>query len=389
MKWTLFAILLIIGLMCAIVIAIIIVSKIHEHVTPSGGGGGQTQNCSPNQDVGLMIKCDPNDPKSCDNCSGPSSCYVVDKDHPYYYTYGSLPNQKIAVPDGTWCLPTKTTTLPCNQFSGYPVLVRLNSQENAWACHCRYPNLFQNKGALGNCTFEVACGYQTGDGQLVCPKGSKYCTPDKPWVDQPTYDPIAGVCKCKDGLKYADFSIPDQGVYIKACVQDTCTPGKEVDGKCDCGKPQKHEDGTYTSYIRCPDDIIEGQPVPCTTDSPMCLDDPCNPAGYYDNTTLKCVCTYPGTAPKENENSPVGWVCESPCDPAHNPCGNRGTCYLDQIKGDTVAKCKDCLFPWIQDKDNLCQLRLKDPGESCENDSQCFSGNCSPEWGWTGPKICS
>lgn len=396
MKWTVLIILLIIGLIIAIIVSVMIANKPSAHITPSGGGGGGAKvapNCAPSQDPELLIKCDPGDPDTCKNCSGPSSCYTIDEDHPYYYAHGDAPDQKFKVPDGNWCLPTKTKTMKCNPYTGYHVLVKLSEKENAWVCNCEYPLMFQKAGALGDCTEELACGAQHGDGQLVCPPDAKYCKPGTPWVKDPTWSPTAGVCKCKPGLKYVDRSNPGEGVYIKSCVQDTCYPGNNLGDKCDCsidGKPyHQNDDGSITSYIRCPDDIVKTKAVPCTKDAPLCLPDPCNPGGYYDPESGECKCLGTGNVPKESETSPTGWVCQNPCDSLHNPCGDRGVCHVVKKDNDYIAKCKDCQIPWHQDKNDLCGFHLRPLGQSCDHDWQCLIGACEKQYIWWGDKVCS
>jgi hypothetical protein len=89
-----------------------------------------------------------------------------------------------------------------------------------------------------------------------------------------------------------------------------------------------------------------------------CLSD----QSHYDGNN-GCVCNKNlGFYNIQNNYSYVGYNCKNLC--ADNPCGNRGTCYVDseEIKSATgpskyinTQKCKDCKFPFIQENTNQCR----------------------------------
>jgi hypothetical protein len=382
--------LLIILLSLIIGISIIVAIELRKHggghVNPDGPSGPSKVTCPVTIDTSNLQKCNPSDPNSCNKCSeGLHSCFTVTDDNPYHV------EQKITdsgeknidkVPNGNWCLPAKIKTFPCNEFSGYPVLTKLTQTEYAWRCQCKYPTLFTNKGEFGDCTQEVACGVQEDNNNyLKCPADSKVCTPGEKWVDNPVWEPTAGVCNCEDGTKFVNRPSSDNSDWEKLCVTDTCSPGGFTsDGKCIC--QDKTQDGDeYKSYVRCPEDV---QTKNMCSSGPTCLPDPCNPGGYYSKQKHTCVCSGEFIS-KTNQSSIVGSTCYSPCSGKNNPCGKRGTC---SITADGMAECKDCVSPYKQDKTNMCNAELKGDGNKCSSDSECVSGACSKQYGFFGKKIC-
>ena len=218
-----------------IVIAIILANKNNNnnHIVPPTPDMTK-EICNVSVDITQLKSCDPTNQDTCNNCHGGlHSCFTVDKNNPYQY---AVEKNIVDLPDGKWCLPSKITSLPCNEFTGFPVLTKLNDTEYAWRCQCKNRSLFTNKGEFGDCIQEVSCGASEDLGQLVCPPGTDKCTSGKPWVDEPIWDPIYGVCNCKNGTTYVDQSNATDGIWSKMCLYDSCTPGtkKLNDGECDC-----------------------------------------------------------------------------------------------------------------------------------------------------------
>jgi len=330
-----------------------------------------------------LVKCDPKakDKGICTSCKDMRHCYTVNKATPYKY----LTKDKtiVEVPDGNWCLPLKMEKpAECNPYSGTYVLTEESPTKYKWACHCKYPNLFEIDPKTGDCTVELACGHQKDPpaGKLVCPpapfnKGA--CTAGSAWTKTSMWDPKDGVCSCILGLKPQSYE--SGGEIFRTCKQDTCEPGGHIDPKdpknCVCKK----------GYIRCPKDVGPKFKGPCLT-APTCIKDPCNPPyGYYDATTNNCKCTpYLSVALLSDPNSPIGTTCINPCklykdkdiytgkDKDVGMCGNRGTCV--NLENTTNLEksywCNPCNLPWYQDNSSdKCKKMQKDVGSK----NRCFT----------------
>jgi hypothetical protein len=362
-------------------------SKDSGHITPPHGRIIVSKKCPATIDTKALVECDPKDPNSCNTCSdGLHACFTITDDEPYNI---DINGSKLKVPNGNWCLPAKIKTLPCNEFSGFPILAKLSNTEYVWKCQCKYPSLFTNAGEFGDCTSEVACGAQlNSNNHLVCPPNSEACTPGTKWLDNPTWDPTYGACSCDEKLKFVDKSNRPEGVWDKECLSDSCYPGVTEGESCKC--PDKVQTATdVSSYIRCPDDVKPTERSLCSVDI-ECIKDPCNPGGYYDPATGKCVCPIDGYAPALNSISPVGWICDSPCGPEANPCAERGDCILV----DGKAQCTNCHFPWIQILNddtcgatypNLCGCHQRVNGEKCHHAYECMTHYCSGKCSYPPP----
>ena len=341
--------------------------------------------CPISKDYTQLKICDPSNVDECTNCNqGLYSCVNVSNDNPYKVKDDQGNNYNI--PNGNFCLPPIYETLPCNQYSGVYVLRKINNNEFAWTCECKYPFLLQNAGSLGNCTYEVACGANVNSqNHLVCPTGATYCTPGTTWNNSTggsQWDPKYGVCQCDTGLMYKDYSNGD--VYRKECITDTCTPGITVDisdnKSCTCPERTSVSYTGYTgyvSYIACPNSSM--RTGLCTDDSPLCLPDPCNPHGYWDNENATCTCDQNnGWYPYTTENSIMNQICFQPCSDQNNPCGvgpyKRGDCIYDPA--NKIGTCTNCTDLWTQESKNddpyqTCKKRLSNIGENCDKDSDC------------------
>lgn len=337
--------------------------------------------CVVSSDQKLLTPCNPNDVNSCSNCTqGIYSCITVDDENPHKTEQDGTEK---SIPNGSWCLPpTKTDTFSCNKFSGYPVFSRVSANEFAWRCQCRFPTLITSGNIWSDCTYQTACG---GDSNpLVCPNDASYCTPGTAWSAEPTYFPTNAVCKCGNGTKYIDNSDPSKNSWDKRCVTDTCVPGYSSDNGCKCPDKTQNSDGSWLSYIRCPQNVADDKKMQCEYN--QCIQDPCNPNGYYDPSQLKCVCTAAGYINQQNEQSVIKNICYAPCDDQHNPCGDRGQC---QLNSDGTTQCTNCVSPWKQDPTNKCNFHMKDLGEKCSNDSDCLSNYCVKKWAWDDYPVCT
>lgn len=339
------------------------------HIDPTPDSG--KINCNITNDMSTLTQCDINDINSCSNCAnGIYKCTKVDNSNPYSV---NINGQEINIKNGNWCLPIRPKTLPCNLNSGYYILSIIDDKP-VWSCQCRYPNLFQNMGLGGDCIDETACNAKEGLGHLVCPPDATYCKSGENWVDNPTWDPKNGICSCNSGYKYLDQS--DGSVIQKYCVNDTCSPGQTDTTKNTCICPTMTGDsGNRKSYINCPDDIQNKDKCK----DKQCIQDPCNPGGYYDKNVGHCVCDNDKNYIRKPTENIIGETCIDACSKLYNQCADRGTCYLssDMDKDNQpIPKCKDCKTPWRQDSTGQCLLPGLPSGSNCNNDNDCYSGVC-------------
>jgi len=345
--------------------------------------GPQKKISCPLDDVKKLTKCDPSDVNACTNCEqGLFTCLKVDEKNPFSIKINKKP---VMVPSGNWCLPPVYVSNPCNPNSGFPILEKKNDREYDWNCQCKYPSLFNTQGVGGDCTYQVACGGPSYP--LVCPEGSKFCTPGKPWIEESTYDPSVTVCKCPSGETHVER--PDG---TKDCLRDTCAPGgkynKDTD-KCDCDAKQGGA-GTWKSFIETKD-IDSDQRAQYPN---QCLKDPCNPHGYYDPTQSKCVCdpNYYNTP----ADTVVKQVCTMPCE-NNGPCSKRGDCVYDPKTNKTT--CANCRGGFVQDEKNQCSQLclgkniLLNPSSTdlppCDpaNNKCCKGLGCIKHW-WQDKTFC-
>ena len=369
MKYVILAIIVCIGISVIIAVIISNKNKNDDHIIPPTPE--QKDKCDISNDPTTLKKCDPTDQDTCNNCAnGLHSCFQVTDENPFKLDIG---DDTVNVPNGNWCLPAKIESRPCNRFTGYPVLTKLNDTEYAWRCQCKYPSLFNNQGVFGDCINQVACNSQ---GDLVCPDGSDYCTHGDLWpVDESkSWDPTLGVCKCNPGTTYINESNTD-----KRCVSDTCDPGTTVGGDCDCSNIVSISNVLpYNTFIKCPTDL------PAETSlckySKQCIKDPCNPHGHYNKNTQQCDCDEAnGFRTTQSSSSPVKSICFNPCNPG--PCGKRGNCVVDTTTNK--ATCVNCKSPWFDDDTHMCLTVKQQKNTDCSADSQCISNNCG--WAWIDP----
>lgn len=378
---------------CILIVSIIFVAIRYSkekldttNVSPKNPGKGEPVTCPLTTDSTQLISCDPKDVKSCSACTnGLYACYTVNKENPYTY---KEQNSTIVmkVPDGTWCLPTKTTSLKCTETTGFPILTKISNTENAWTCHCRYPELFTTKGPYGDCMYEVACNKADGEtGRLVCPEKATFCIPGQPFDG--TWDPSVGVCACKDSYTYVDKPNPeDPSRNAKFCLQDTCYPGKtdpKDPTRCDCSNISTATltNEGYETYLSYPGDIT---PPEGTYPTKTCIRDPCNKGGVYDSSAVGgCRCDKLATKVVDDPFSPTGFSCSDPCVPdknnpsAESVCGGRGTCtVVTDSEGKSKAECINCKYPYFNDPSMRCLGQKKASGTSCSNGDECITGVC-------------
>jgi hypothetical protein len=124
----------------------------------------------------------------------------------------------------------------------------------------------------------------------------------------------------------------------------------------------------------------------CSSDSDCGADEgKCVIGPSHFNPNYGCVCNQTaGFYNIQNNYSEVGYNCKNLC--TENPCGNRGTCYIEEITPSTnpktyTYKCKDCSYPYSNDgpiKDYTCN-NIKLPTQAnCKSNDECASGNCGP-----------
>lgn len=284
----------------------------------------------------------------CNLCNDTMLCTHVTVKKPYTY---KKDGKTINVQNGKYCLPPKAKDLKCNHHSGTQVLTfDPYSKQYLWRCECNSPLIVTNDNVYSDCVNVVACN----GGKLVCPDKSPDCKSGSEWKDSPTWNPADGICKCGKGMKYIS------GGGKKYCVEDVCSPGTTFNDTCKCPSnktPDKHNHWKTT--------IVKEK---------RCIDDPCNPNGYFLGRTCKCA---NGTIPIQDALSVTGWRCDIPCR-VHNPCGAKGTC----VYKDEKYQCKNCVSPYYQTKDQLCSGIKKGYSEECKSDVECLYGNCSA---WNAP----
>ena len=297
---------------------LIIVSIIAVLVLLGGGenkGGGFTPspsvkaNCLPSENINELISCDPNN----DLCSSQicnnelTKCYSISKADPYKV---QMNDKTYDVPAGNWCLQLKAKKDQCNPFTSTPILAKDDKGDLKWICDCKYPNLFTKVSVDGDCNKQVACQYVSYSGILQdeTEVGQLVSIEDKKAYDF-SYDPTNTLCMCKPGYRYNNL---DNG-KIKTCVADTCSPGtfdiNSSEEKCICPEKVVKADNTYYSYVRCPQDVSKEQLKVNCENKPRCLQDPCNPFGYYDSSKKECICNegYFST----NTDNDIGKSCKS------------------------------------------------------------------------------
>jgi hypothetical protein len=305
-------------------------------------------------------------------------------------------------------------TLPCNEWTGVPILTKIGEGKYEWLCDCsKYPDWFTSAPG-GDCTFELVCGYNEDPsksiGELVCPPGgiSGICTEGESWLKTKNWDPKFGVCDCAPGYISINRTDSGTGKLIKACTKNPCYPlGSENTppissgnicgsnpgtSNCTCkkmitntkaksskigdctGKMEEIPAKNYQSWIRCPEDVKSAFGEGCIN-TPRCLPDPCNPLGYFDPETCLCKCDgTPTSINVSDEGNPVGNKCIDPCasDGKENPCitfvGDtkfiHGTkCYIDPT--NLSSHCTNCCTGYYQDSTDHCLNTCIPENKSC------------------------
>lgn len=342
---------------------------------PDTGGGNNLENCKI-YPLTELKKCDPTDNAACIYCNGGFSCVTVSDDNPQTYSPDGG-KTTLQIPNGSWCLPAKFASANCDPYISTPILTKLDNGTFMWRCNCKYPYLFENVNVNSDCSKQIACGNSSDPslslGKLVCPNESKgVCTPGEEWTTSSKWDPQYGVCECKSGYTYQDQSYG--GVIVKSCVDNSCNPGQPTSSGCVCPTKIQYPDKTFSSWVRCPQDVEQSVAVRCEDlGSPQCLPDPCNPNGYWNGQS--CVCNNPFTPFQVDvQESVVGWQCKNLCD-NNGPCGSgserRGDCFVPQQADQ--AQCNNCVKGWTN-KDggtNTCNDMCIEDNGPCNIDDDC------------------
>jgi len=179
----------------------------------------------------------------------------------------------------------------------------------------------------------------------VCPPGYIRCPDDIISSEAVNVSSVKSLCRDKPRC------LPDPCI-INVCKNDNTKPCKK---DSECGEGDICQKNIFSYCEKNPTQM-------CSSDNDCkegkCLSD----QSHYDGNN-GCVCNKNlGFYNIQNNYSYVGYNCKNLC--ADNPCGNRGTCYVDseEIKSATgpskyinTQKCKDCKFPFIQENTNQCR----------------------------------
>lgn len=241
------------------------------------------------------------------------------------------------------------------------------------------------------------CGYLGPTGgynkpPTDCSNPDSKCVCHTNWLNIPDkINPLAGQCVCNSGLDFRCTVHASDYFSFECASQKNCYPYDIDSNSANCAAKCHKEGDTClcclcpTGYIRCPDDITTNTSLQefCILNTATCIPDPCNtsssgPANGYWNTTLgACICAS-GFIAVDDTNSAVGAVCLDPCSSSINPCGNRGTCFVQNGQ----AQCTNCVAPYTNEQDTTCTCSQEDPntgvgdGAECCSDDACASKQC-------------
>ena len=238
----------------------------------------------------------------------------------------------------------------------------------SWVSQAENPNCKEDSTNPG-------CSALTWGGQCYCDPGQKLV----PWKDNPAsvdsqeisdfFTCVPDTCAvpeyvpqpAKDGFRdpgpqlitsdVADFQFTSKEGYAPLNISI---------GRCWCGnvREEKTPAGSkFTSWISY-------NPPNQPEAYPRCIKDPCNPGGYYDWQTQKCVCK--GQYSPDASPGVLGQKCTNFCQA--NPCANGGLCSYDHEKGKVVCSCGSC------SKGQHCEVRLSKHGSPCERTEDCCDG---------------
>jgi len=231
------------------------------------------------------------------------------------------------------------------------------------------------------------CGYlgPTGGYNKLpqdCTSPESNCVCHTQWLNIPDkIDPLSGQCICNSGLDFQCTVHASDSFSFNCVTNQNCYPYQEDPNSGNCGA-KCHRQGDQCvcclcppGYIRCPDDITTNQSLQeyCMLNGATCIPDPCNtaqngpPNGHWDPAG-GCICAT-GYIAVDDTNSAVGAVCLDPCNSAINPCGNRGSCFVQNGQ----AQCTNCVAPYTNEGDNTCSCSGEDPGLGVGNGAECCS----------------
>lgn len=183
----------------------------------------------------------------------------------------------------------------------------------------------------------------------ICPPGYIRCPDDIPIGDDDASNVASIRLLCLDKPR----CLPDP------CITKICSnnSAQACNFDADCGVGNKCIDNTF-SYCENSDTLC-GSDKDCGEGEGKCVTGP----SHYNKKNIDCVCnTTLGFNNIKNEYSYAGYNCTNLC--ANNPCGNRGTCWVDkeEINPSTspptyryIQKCKDCKYPFTQENTNQCR----------------------------------
>jgi hypothetical protein len=304
---------------------------------------------------------DPSDPKksiSLSNITLEDQCT-----DPFFW---DAKNKICTLSKGFYCLPHTPEDIDCNEFTGRKLLaLDTETNEYNWVCQCK-----DDKDFTGiTCSNINICGLE---GSSINPDNSnggrgliRKGTTDDYWISgKSQWDPTISdntSCVCRPN-EIADNT-------KKLCLPNNCSPGT-----LDLSDP---------SSLSCNCNNSSGQRIPGLIDCnmisqsyqsdglsyyngvckrPSCVPDPCGgpdgKAGYYDYVkdsngnviSGQCVCNT-GYHLVPDTSAYGGFVCKELC-VNNGPCGNRGTCAvndLNKVYTMFTISCKS------QDDNGQCQ----------------------------------
>jgi hypothetical protein len=371
-------------------------------------GGIGKKLCDPSKDGYENNKCDTNNDCFV-KCAGITKCVNVKTNDNLHFKVAGV-KDSVKLKAGKYCLPEVPKTGDCNQYTGRYVLSKIpGTNEYLWDCQCVYPNIVNKKTIYGNCDQVITCGNELNKDNVLINKNTK-----EVWTKNSDWDPYQlGICKC--GGKNFDKSHDG-----KSCIPSHCGYNANIINQqigCNCPNryppgtiPKKNSNNDFDTLLRCPQDFNDKLAKRlCSAYNPSCVKDPCNPGGYYNSNTGRCICNKDKNYyPIRSSGTQVGWTCSKLCDTemGDDPCVYKGTrrgdCYVKTSIDNSLQgcanckdplKCPDCVianplckncnkYKKQQSNDGLCGTLCYKNSSICKSNTDCCSGKCTPYYNY-------